>query len=264
MSRTILVWKYYSSPDTGTQQPPPAPIGHHFEVGAPRNCHKTVRSMWYWYGDRSEVARIPQNPPKSLIFADFRKGVPFRFVFQGTILEQLNPKSRNNIYVLLLQNWSILGVPGLILSVSMRFCHQILHRGGLDEGCYSEFRSGGVTKSTQRDTGKVRKVRPKRSSEFSKSSKSMVCGVFRKRAPFRSGPLDPVKHLWTVVGKTRDKSINMKYFMLEYLSRVFTPDKSCDFAHSLWENIIHLMFSSCEPWLEKRVTNLLIWTISWW
>ena len=60
--------------------------------------------------------------------------------------------------------------------------------------------------------------------------------------------------------KTRWQIYNTKYFMPMDLSRVFTPDKSCDFAQFLWENITHLPFSILQGctgiYINRYVYNL--------
>ena len=122
-------------------------------------------------------ARIPQNPPKSMFFADFRKGVPFRFVIQGTILEPLNPKSRNSIPFCCSKTGTLLGVPA-----TKRFLEDRTHQTGFDAFLLSnlasrwsrwrwlrsgfEFNSGGVTINRLNVTltpGKVWEPHPKRS-----------------------------------------------------------------------------------------------------
>ena len=127
---------------------------------------------------KSGGARIHQNPPKSTIFADFRKGVPFRFVIQGTILEPLNPKSRNSIPFCCSKTRTLLRVPP-----TKRFLEDRTHQTGFDAFLLSnlasrwsrwrwlrshgfEFNSGGVTINRLNVTltpGKVWEPHPKRS-----------------------------------------------------------------------------------------------------
>ena len=119
------------------REPAPAPIEHYFEsdielrdlttkvfaqggTGTGKPVHSRPKT-------ESGGARIPQNPPKSVFFAEFRKGVPFRFVIQRTLLEPLNPKSRNSISFSCSKTGPLLGVPA-----TKRFIEDRTHQTGFD------------------------------------------------------------------------------------------------------------------------------------